>query len=295
MPTPPMGYKLYGYNTSYLKWYSGYHLLLFIQLWDKSLRVNDSFLSAFAGILENWAFLHTKSTDFCREISKGKWEDKVINAFLCHQGIKYCAFTDLIPAPVLIPHIEGFQKPSRNIKYSSPGITGLTEDYNSKSLGIYSLQKHTTAHKNRISIPFCWIKLKSSKTIDIFRVQVEEPWRALRLPEREVGLEKSCRNLWGLYTMFPFKCFSTVLVQLKKCKDSIKKKKKKSHPFFFITGVSRALNKSRAVFCPPVSPFLPPAASYQLRFCSCSNNSPSVTVQPPRQDDSYYFTRFLML
>lgn len=79
MPTPPMGYKLYGYNTSYLKWYSGYHLLLFIQLWSKYLRVNDSFHSAFAGILENWAFLHTKSTVFCREISKGKQEDKVMS------------------------------------------------------------------------------------------------------------------------------------------------------------------------------------------------------------------------
>lgn len=62
--------------------------------------------------------------------------------------------------------------------------------------------------------------------------------------------------------MFPLKCFSTVLLQLKKCKDSVTKKKNNSHPLFFITGVSRALNKSRAVFCRPVSPFLPPSRSF---------------------------------
>lgn len=135
MPTPPVGYKLYGYNISYLKWYSRYHLLLFIHLWGKCVRVNDSFHSAFAEILGNWALLHTKSTDFCGEISKGKWEDKVMH-FRAIQGIKYCAFTDPIPALVLIPQREGFQqwlKTKWNVKYSSPGIICVIQDYNSKS------------------------------------------------------------------------------------------------------------------------------------------------------------------
>lgn len=62
--------------------------------------------------------------------------------------------------------------------------------------------------------------------------------------------------------MFPLESFSTVLVQLKKCKDSItKKEKKNSHPLFFIMGVSRALNKSRAVFLPS-SFSLPPSRSF---------------------------------
>lgn len=162
------------------------------------------------------------------------------------------------------------------------------------SPGTYYLQKHTTAHKNRSSIPPHCIKLKPSKATDIFRVQIWSTGdlKRFRTVWKISWLKKvqASRNLVGILTIFPLKCFSTVLFQLKVSKNHIKK-----NPTHF------SLSEEFEFPVPQTNPrlffalqFSPPPASYQLRFCSCSNKSLSVRVQPPRQDGSYQFTSFLL-